>query len=78
LLLYLYAPIRIWQLYPPIFHDQILDNLLGTSFGVEFEWPTVGFVGKFFVLLARQYGWAIILGAWGLVASFVTLPRSER
>lgn len=78
LLLYLYAPLRIWQLYPPIFHDQILDNLLGTSFGVEFEWPTVAVVGKFFVLLTRQYGWATILGAWGLVASFVTLPRSER
>jgi hypothetical protein len=78
LVLYLYAPLRIWQLYPPIFHDQILDNLLGTSFGVEFEWPTVGFVGQFFVLLARQYSWAIALGAWGLVASFVTLPRSER
>jgi hypothetical protein len=78
LLLYLYAPIRIWQLYPPVFHDQILDNLLGTSFGVEFEWPTVAVVGKFFVLLARQYGWAIILGVWGLVVSFVTLPRSER
>ena len=75
LLLYLYAPIRIWQLYPPVFHDQILDNLLGTSFGVEFEWPTVAFVGKFFVLLARQYSWAIALGAWGLVASFVILPR---
>jgi hypothetical protein len=30
------------------------------------------------VLLARQYSWAIALGAWGLVASFVTLPRSER
>jgi hypothetical protein len=78
LVLYLYAPLRIWQLYPPVFHDQILDNLLGTSFGVEFEWPTVAFVGKFFVLLARQYSWAIALGAWGLVASFVTLPRSGR
>jgi len=78
LLLYLYAPLRIWQLYPPIFHDQILDNLLGTSFGVEFEWPTVTVVGKFFVLLVRQYGWAVILGTWGLVASFVTLPRRYR
>jgi hypothetical protein len=78
LLLYLYAPLRIWQLYPPIFHDQILDNLLGTSFGVEFEWPTAAVVGKFFVLLVRQYGWATILGAWGLVASFVTLSRSEQ
>jgi len=78
LLLYLYAPIRIWQLYPPVFYDQILDNLLGTSFGVEFEWPTVAFVGKFFVLLARQYSWAIALGAWGLVASFVILPRRYR
>jgi hypothetical protein len=65
-------------LYPPIFHDQILDNLWGTSFGVEFEWPTVAVVGKFFVLLIRQYGWAIVLGVWGLVAGFVTLPRSER
>jgi len=78
LLLYFYAPLRIWQLYPPIFHDQILDNLLGTSFGVEFEWPTVAVVGKFFVLLARQYGWAVILGAWGLVASFVIVPRQYR
>jgi hypothetical protein len=78
LLLYLYAPLRIWQLYPPVFHDQILDNLLGTSFGVEFEWPMVAVVGKFFVHLARQYGWATILGAWGLVASFVTLPRRYR
>ena len=77
LLLYLYAPLRIWQLYPPIFHDQILDNLLGTSFGVEFEWPTAAVVGKFFVLLARQYGWATILGAWGLMAGFVTLPHNE-
>jgi hypothetical protein len=77
LLLYVYAPLRIWQLYPPIFHDQILDNLLGTSFGVEFEWPTVAFVGKFFVLLVRQYGSATILGAWGLLASFVTLPRNR-
>jgi hypothetical protein len=78
LLLYLYAPLRIWQLYPPIFHDQILDNLLGASFGVEFEWPTVAVVGKFLVLLTRQYGWVTILGVWGLVASFVTLPRSEQ
>jgi len=77
LLLYLYAPLRIWQLYPPIFHDQILDNLLGTSFGVEFEWPKVAVVGKFFVLLTRQYGWATILGAWGLVASLATLPRNR-
>jgi hypothetical protein len=77
LLLYLYAPLRIWQLYPPVFHDQILDNLLGTSFGVEFEWPTMAVVGKFFVLLIRQYGWATILGAWGLAVSFVTLPRNR-
>jgi 4-amino-4-deoxy-L-arabinose transferase-like glycosyltransferase len=78
LLLYLYAPLRIRQLYPPIFHDQILDNLLGTSFGVEFEWPTVAVVGKFLVLLARQYGWVTILGVWGLVVSFVTLPRGDQ
>jgi hypothetical protein len=77
LLLYLYAPLRIWQLYPPIFHDQILDNLLGTSFGVEFEWPTLAVAGKFSVLLARQYGWATILGAWGLVVSVVTLPYNR-
>jgi hypothetical protein len=77
LLLYLYAPLRIWQLYPPIFYDQILDNLLGISFGVEFEWPTMAVAGQFFVLLIRQYGWAVVLGIWGLVASFVTLPRSE-
>jgi hypothetical protein len=78
LLLYLYAPLRIWQLYPPIFHDQILDNLLGSSFGVEFEWPTVAVVGKFLVRLTRQYSWVIILGGWGLVVSFVTLPRRYR
>jgi hypothetical protein len=77
LLLYLYAPLRIWQLYPPIFHDQILDNLLGTSFGVEFEWPKMAVVGKFFVLLYRQYGWATILGAWGLMASLVMLPPNR-
>jgi hypothetical protein len=65
-------------LYPPIFHDQILDNLLGISFGVEFEWPTVAVVGKFLVRLTRQYGWVTILGVWGLVASFVTLPRSKQ
>jgi 4-amino-4-deoxy-L-arabinose transferase-like glycosyltransferase len=78
LLLYLYAPLRIWQLYPPIFYDQILDNLLGISFSVEFDWPTVDVVGKFLVRLTRQYGWVIILGGWGLVVSFVTPPRSER
>jgi hypothetical protein len=60
LLLYLYAPLRIWQLYPPIFHDQILDNLLGISFGVEFEWPTVAVVGKFLVRLTRQEGEGIV------------------
>ncbi len=76
LLLYLYAPLRIWQLYPPVFHDQILDNLLGTSFGVEFEWPTLSVIGKFFVLLGRQYSWATVLGAWGLMTS-LTL-RSNR
>lgn len=70
-------PIRIWQLYPPVFHDQVLDNLLGISFSVEFEWPTVAVVGKFLVLLTRQCSWATILGAWGLVASFVTPPRNE-
>ena len=77
LLLYLYAPLRIRQLYPSIFHDQILDNLWGTSFGVEFEWPTVAVVGKFFVLLIRQYGWAVVLAIWGLVASLVMLSRNR-
>lgn len=76
-LLHLYIPIRIWQLFPPEYYDQIPNTLLGMSFAGFFHWPTTSAILLPFTLAFQQFGWGLFLGAGGLLASFLSLPRSR-
>lgn len=74
-LLHLYIPIRIWQLFPPEYYDQIPNTLVGMSFAGFFHWPKASTLLLPFTLAFQQFGWGLFWGMWGLLTSFLSLPR---
>ncbi|MFQ6015356.1 MAG: DUF2723 domain-containing protein [Anaerolineae bacterium] len=78
LLFYTYIPIRIWQLYPPQYYDQILDNLLGISFGPLLAEPRWSIAQESLILLWVQYGIFLALTPLGLHGGLVSVSRCCR
>ncbi len=75
--LHLYIPIRIWQVFPPEYYDQIPNVLLGAVFSEFFVLPKTSTIFLPFTLAFQQFGWGLFLGVWGLLTSFLSLPRSR-